>query len=112
CIVWFFCSSRRRHTRSTRDWSSDVCSSDLTSLNANRAVNFSPEASSFCVISYPLWGAEAAVSLMDATNLGEMVSPMRAATSRIRSEERRVGKEYRATRRQETEKNKNVDEHH
>src|SRR5207247_5316923 len=26
----FFFSSRRRHTRSTRDWSSDVCSSDLT----------------------------------------------------------------------------------
>src|SRR5699024_11929867 len=28
CIVFFF-SSRRRHTRSKRDWSSDVCSSDL-----------------------------------------------------------------------------------
>src|SRR2546421_5298821 len=29
-IVWlFFFSSRRRHTRSDRDWSSDVCSSDL-----------------------------------------------------------------------------------
>src|SRR5207247_8373844 len=32
--VWllnrFFCSSRRRHTISTRDWSSDVCSSDLS----------------------------------------------------------------------------------
>src|SRR5207247_3568533 len=27
--VLFFFSSRRRHTRSTRDWSSDVCSSDL-----------------------------------------------------------------------------------
>src|SRR5438105_12708457 len=27
---FFFFSSRRRHTRSTRDWSSDVCSSDLT----------------------------------------------------------------------------------
>src|SRR5216683_4674330 len=27
-IVFFF-SSRRRHTRSERDWSSDVCSSDL-----------------------------------------------------------------------------------
>src|SRR5207245_3704509 len=26
----FFCSSRRRHTRCYRDWSSDVCSSDLT----------------------------------------------------------------------------------
>src|SRR5699024_11720290 len=27
----FFFSSRRRHTRSKRDWSSDVCSSDLAS---------------------------------------------------------------------------------
>src|SRR6266496_5205603 len=25
----FFFSSRRRHTRSLRDWSSDVCSSDI-----------------------------------------------------------------------------------
>src|SRR6266498_5886866 len=28
-IVFFFFSSRRRHTRCGRDWSSDVCSSDL-----------------------------------------------------------------------------------
>ena len=28
-IVFFFFSSRRRHTRSLCDWSSDVCSSDL-----------------------------------------------------------------------------------
>src|SRR5207245_3766436 len=28
-IVLFFFSSRRRHTRCYRDWSSDVCSSDL-----------------------------------------------------------------------------------
>src|SRR2546429_6886827 len=28
----FFFSSRRRHTRCSRDWSSDVCSSDLYSL--------------------------------------------------------------------------------
>src|SRR6266480_8011947 len=28
-IVFFFFSSRRRHTRLTCDWSSDVCSSDL-----------------------------------------------------------------------------------
>src|SRR2546429_190019 len=27
--IFFFCSSRRRHTRCSRDWSSDVCSSDL-----------------------------------------------------------------------------------
>src|SRR5690606_40720443 len=29
----FFFSSRRRHTRFSRDWSSDVCSSDLDFLN-------------------------------------------------------------------------------
>src|SRR6267378_1059533 len=29
-LIFFFFSSRRRHTRSLRDWSSDVCSSDLT----------------------------------------------------------------------------------
>src|SRR6185312_17224662 len=28
-FFFFFFSSRRRHTRSDRDWSSDVCSSDL-----------------------------------------------------------------------------------
>src|SRR5690625_6868161 len=29
CMIRFFMSSRRRHTRWPRDWSSDVCSSDL-----------------------------------------------------------------------------------
>src|SRR5215813_14920134 len=29
-MIFFFFSSRRRHTRCGRDWSSDVCSSDLT----------------------------------------------------------------------------------
>src|SRR5699024_11405841 len=29
CPAMLFFSSRRRHTRSKRDWSSDVCSSDL-----------------------------------------------------------------------------------
>src|SRR6266516_4927686 len=28
-FIWFFFSSRIRHTRSYGDWSSDVCSSDL-----------------------------------------------------------------------------------
>src|SRR5216683_1962174 len=31
-FCFFFFSSRRRHTRSDRDWSSDVCSSDLRAL--------------------------------------------------------------------------------
>src|SRR5699024_11299965 len=33
CFLFFF-SSRRRHTRSKRDWSSDVCSSDLRPVNS------------------------------------------------------------------------------
>src|SRR5699024_12297299 len=32
CNTFFFFSSRRRHTRSKRDWSSDVCSSDLLNI--------------------------------------------------------------------------------
>src|SRR2546429_974600 len=37
-LIYFFFSSRRRHTRCSRDWSSDVCSSDL----------FDPPQSSAC----------------------------------------------------------------
>src|SRR5690554_1587083 len=35
CEDDFFFSSRRRHTRCGRDWSSDVCSSDLFTLITN-----------------------------------------------------------------------------
>src|SRR5436309_11152019 len=31
-FIFFFFSSRRRHTRFSRDWSSDVCSSDLRGI--------------------------------------------------------------------------------
>src|SRR5699024_11418313 len=40
----FFFSSRRRHTRSKRDWSSDVCSSDLEVRRV--AVNVAAQAGS------------------------------------------------------------------
>src|SRR5690348_18047500 len=37
CVFFFFFfSSRRRHTRWTGDWSSDVCSSDLTTTSHGR----------------------------------------------------------------------------
>src|SRR5205085_9416187 len=35
-FFFFFFSSRRRHTRFDCDWSSDVCSSDLTSFHKQR----------------------------------------------------------------------------
>src|SRR5699024_11498473 len=40
-----FLSTRRRHTRSIRDWSSDVCSSDLTypKINENDPMPYSTE---------------------------------------------------------------------
>src|SRR5256884_6952714 len=34
-VLVFFFSSRRRHTRCSRDWSSDVCSSDLVLFGAS-----------------------------------------------------------------------------
>src|SRR5699024_11293757 len=37
CVMLFFFSSRRRHTRSKRDWSSDVCSSDLKAASSSMA---------------------------------------------------------------------------
>src|SRR3712207_6700004 len=36
-VFFFFFSSRRRHTRYWRDWSSDVCSSDLGELTVDGA---------------------------------------------------------------------------
>src|SRR6267378_7177480 len=35
----FFFSSRRRHTRSLRDWSSDVCSSDLQIMSRQNRIH-------------------------------------------------------------------------
>src|SRR5690625_276205 len=39
-MFFFFFSSRRRHTRWPRDWSSDVCSSDLIKLNPGLFVRY------------------------------------------------------------------------
>ena len=40
-VVEFFFSSRRRHTRYWRDWSSDVCSSDLDLISGLFSWDFS-----------------------------------------------------------------------
>src|SRR5947209_12384403 len=39
-IFFFFFSSRRRHTRYWRDWSSDVCSSDLEQEQGDGALAY------------------------------------------------------------------------
>src|SRR5438034_10289160 len=65
-------SSRRRHTRSLCDWSSDVCSSDLE----------------IAIGGHLGWLASA-----------DTLFQSRAVTADARSEERRVGKECRSSRR-------------
>src|SRR5215475_15188718 len=44
---FFFFSSRRRHTRFSRDWSSDVCSSDLGLVAAVGSVGYALGAPQF-----------------------------------------------------------------
>src|SRR5207245_5085029 len=73
--VVFFFSSRRRHTRCYRDWSSDVCSSDLWRMWRLRL----PERGG-------CRGMQIAISLRRVC---------RPARRMDRSEERRVGKEWR-----------------
>src|SRR5690348_17807726 len=81
----FFFSSRRRHTRWTGDWSSDVCSSDL--LELDRAVD--PGKDGGLLLGRQL-------ALLDAPR-EELVDAREALRERRgRSEERRVGKECRS----------------
>src|SRR2546421_6042022 len=92
-FYFFFFSSRRRHTRSDRDWSSDVCSSDLYEIidcvdyAANRVVfsieNTKRNKDSICVFSK-----------RRRKTKRHTLKPIRMLF--IRSEERRVGKECRS----------------
>src|SRR2546422_9490455 len=60
----FFFSSRRRHTRCSRDWSSDVCSSDLdltATQNAQPAI-LAHSAAVFAVVGPTIDGAAVAAA--------------------------------------------------
>src|SRR5690242_21896454 len=81
----FFFSSRRRHTRLTCDWSSDVCSSDLGSNGAiKQAVAIG--------LGVSLLSTHAAGPELASGALRRVPAPG-APLRRSRSEERRVGKE-------------------
>src|SRR5207245_5577527 len=85
--VFFFFSSRRRHTRCYRDWSSDVCSSDLY-------VAFVANSRSDNVAAVDLKQLRMVASLRVPRPIEVKARP---ASHEIwaRSEERRVGKECR-----------------
>src|SRR5438105_12122041 len=90
----FFFSSRRRHTSSTRDWSSDVCSSDLD--------GFSTAGTGFGY-SYPSprdpWMRIDRI-MADKKHFRfrsfEVINNYISDHFAVRSEERRVGKECRS----------------
>src|SRR5690606_41086457 len=93
----FFFSSRRRHTRFSRDWSSDVCSSDLVDLQKlgiPASVADGEDASIYrIVVLVALAGWTGVARLVRASVLSLRERDYVAAA---RSEERRVGTECRA----------------
>src|SRR4051812_49780559 len=93
-LIFFFFSSRRRHTRLTCDWSSDVCSSDLDTGEAVDLVVEAVEALDDGLLNLldRVDGlAGVGVDLQDA-----LVVQLHLEVLRPRSEERRVGKEWRS----------------
>src|SRR5690606_40542984 len=89
----FFFSSRRRHTRFSRDWSSDVCSSDLNVVWLIDPVRGDADLARAAVAALEqVWGTKAPGSLARLSRIVATWKP-RAET---RSEERRVGKECRS----------------
>src|SRR5438132_4035799 len=91
-LCFFFFSSRRRHTRSLCDWSSDVCSSDLF---MKQQVKKYPQMKLVDVVygnDDPTVSTQVTQGLLQKhPNLKGIISP-----TTVRSEERRVGKECRS----------------
>src|SRR3712207_8576989 len=82
-VLVFFFSSRRRHTRYWRDWSSDVCSSDLQACSFQESALLAHHRGQLLVAGI----AQPPPAAPDDD--GELLLP-------DRSEERRVGKECRS----------------
>src|SRR5690606_41103544 len=85
CFLFFF-SSRRRHTRFSRDWSSDVCSSDLRSFAQKKRKQCMQSILSSHLMCWQYYF----IRFWDNFSL----CPIRSFVyGQDRSEERRVGKE-------------------
>src|SRR5207253_7088641 len=94
-------SSRRRHTRWPRDWSSDVCSSDLKLiflLRLSPVIPFNLSNYFYGLTAVKFWPYVLAswIGMMPGTFLYVYIGTAgKAAVATARSEERRVGKECR-----------------
>src|SRR5699024_11302897 len=95
-------SSRRRHTRSKRDWSSDVCSSDLnkdiaTPSRTKALLNHYGFSFKKSLGQNFLIDVNIIHNIMDASDIDENTGIIEVGPGMgSRSEERRVGKEWRA----------------
>src|SRR3712207_7156268 len=90
CVFFFFFSSRRRHTRYWRDWSSDVCSSDLGMKLATSRDD--RDADAFYQKRVPKGAPDYLESVQITFPSGRTADEI----CPTRSEERRVGKECRS----------------
>src|SRR5207248_8156336 len=84
-LLPFFFSSRRRHTRSYGDWSSDVCSSDLllVSPSPGLLISLSPLLPCFWVAAAPAPGTDAAPTTGgDTVSSNSGAAPPTATTDR------------------------------
>src|SRR5690348_17364514 len=94
CVfLFFFFSSRRRHTRWTGDWSSDVCSSDLKVPYWEYAPNSEARGTILWVHGGP---EDQARPVFDPMRHFLVSQGWRIVAPNVRSEERRVGKECRS----------------
>src|SRR5690606_41065006 len=90
----FFFSSRRRHTRFSRDWSSDVCSSDLIIEKGKDALETPVDPKTI----KPVMPKEEPAPPVEDGKAAPVLLPLGAQVTIFetdRSEERRVGKECR-----------------
>src|SRR5688500_19609263 len=85
----FFFSSRRRHTRLQGDWSSDVCSSDLSGSSVAVVVSLASAAATAAAGSCCRY----APTIRRAPGWAWCARNRRRSTEDSSSEERRVGKE-------------------
>src|SRR5690348_17718351 len=86
-FCFFFFSSRRRHTRWTGDWSSDVCSSDLIQASTGpRPTGLKGLGTGEVTLKGTMASQGAYVAILQGSD----------ARTYVRSEERRVGKECRS----------------
>src|SRR5207249_9308537 len=91
-------SSRRRHTRSKRDWSSDVCSSDLlrTFLEVAKLEHLGHAADVLgadqSTVSRKIVRLETEFGVPLFERIGRSIRLTQAGRRLVRSEERRVGK--------------------